>query len=146
MLVALAILFGTLSRVWAGDELVHVGPPGVETCVAVPSASGPPGPIECKPEANATLPTDIAALRWIVLIGGFASAAVCAFSGLQLSRETTPPLRLATAILAATALAMLAFELRLLTSTSLSIGIGFPAGLGGVVAGGVLVHVLARRA
>jgi hypothetical protein len=141
MAIAVAILFGALSRVWAGDDLVHVGPPGVEACVAVP-----PGPVECKPAPDATLSDDLTALRWIVLVGGFAAAAACAYSALQLAREHEVPYGLGLVVLAITAVAMVAFAIRLLTShPGLSIGIGCPVGLGGAIAGFVMFAVLRAR-
>ena len=147
MAISVAILFGTLSRVWAGDDLVHVGPPGVEVCIAGVTTSGPPGPAECKPEPQATLSGDLTALRWLVLVGGFAAAAACAYSALQLAREHPVPYALGLAVLAITAIAMLAFEIRLLTShATLSIGIGCPVGLGGAIAGFIMFAVLRTRA
>jgi hypothetical protein len=146
MAIAVAILFGTLSRVWAGDDLVHVGPPGVEVCIAGVTSSGPPGPVECKPEPQATLSGDLTALRWIVLLGGFAAAAACAYSALQLAREHEVPYGLGLVVLAITAVAMVAFAIRLLTShPGLSIGIGCPVGLGGAIAGFVMFAVLRAR-
>ncbi len=148
MAIAVAILFGALSRVWAvDDDLVRVGPSGLEICMARPPATpgGAMGEVECRPDPNVALPGDIVALGWIVLFGGFASAAACAFCAQRLAREQPVPFGLALVATAITALAMIAFEVRLLTiEANLSIGTGFPIGLGGAIAALVALALLRR--
>jgi hypothetical protein len=142
MLVAVVILAGTLSRQWLTSETLHIGPPGVEVCMATITSSGAPGPIACKGEAGATLSGGLEALRWGVLIGGFAAAAACAYYA-----RNRRWFGACLAVCAIAAIAMIAFEGWLVVDHErMTIAYGFPLGGAGVIAGAVMLSIDHRRA
>ena len=137
---ALLLAVSALSRDWAGDRLVHLGPMGAEVCLAGVRLSGPATPVDCKPEPLATIRSDVELLRWCVIVLGFAAAVSLV---LATWTGTRAPI-VAIVILAAVAIA--AFEVVMLVEYEhFAIARGFYLGLAAVIAGFIGLVVLARR-
>jgi len=141
VLVACALLLvaTALSRDWAGDRLVHLGPMGAETCIPGVRLSGPPGPVECKSEPLATIRGDVEVLRWSVLVLAFAAAV-----SLVLATWVGPRAPI-VAIVIITAVVIGAFELVMLAEYEhFSVARAFYLGLAAAIAGIVALVVVAR--
>jgi uncharacterized membrane protein len=132
MAIAVAILFGTLSRDWASGP-ISAAPAGFEACAP-----------ECHPIGDDGAPTDLVALRWISMFGGFLSAVMCAFGAHRLHRELPAPIGLATLVFGVTLAAMIAFEVRALTALDASLGTGAPIAAIGLIAAAIALRFTAR--
>ena len=105
---ALLLAVATVSRDWAGDRMVHLGPMGIEVCMPGITSSGPPGPVACNTEPLATIRGDVELLRWCVLVLSFLAAA-----GLVLATWTGVRAPIVAVVILA-AVAIVAFELVML--------------------------------
>jgi hypothetical protein len=142
VLIACALLLAAtaLSRNWAGDRLVHLGPMGAETCIPGVRLSGPPGPVECAAEPLATIRGDVELLRWSVLLLGFAAAV-----GLVLATWLGPRAPIVALVILA-AVAIGAFELVMLSEYEhFSVARAFYLALAAAIAGIIALVVVAKR-
>lgn len=142
VICAVVIFIAILSKSWvtagARDFEIHVGPIGIEACMA--SVCRDPGRMGDK------LDGDISLFQTLALLGGFASvAAAGAFGGMTIAgkRDRLPSWKLANVAFVLAAFGMSYFEVRVL-SKGHGAGLGwavFP-GLGGVIAAGVFIRKL----